>query len=292
MRIDLEGNKAHLKWNPTFIEAVLEHIMQLTEKDRVHQQPGEWFFYLGGYKIDKREKDPTHEDCLYGWFESVRIGFTTNLRRLSTMDIRPNPKEKDESEIHKTFFYFRLKDGLLLLDTYFDNIVTHRRIESYLASKAEDVFQKFKIKYITFHNLISKGFLEKLRNFEVIRLAQIRLNVQSETPYDTQDAIGSLQEISRSTNANYLDITMGRSHARKHGLLVRELKKALELIMRDRRQVISGTVEGTRNDGGPPTIKLKGIEEKFKKQFGVDGYGEVLSEPMFAYMIDIGNKHD
>lgn len=283
--------EVELKWKPEFLEEIFEFIMKLSEKERVEEKPGEWFFYLAKYTLDKREKDPTHEDCIYGWFESVRIGFRTNLKQLSTMKTRPNPKAPDESEIMRTYFYFRLKDGLLLLDSYGNNVVTYKRVEAYLKNKAPTVFQKHNVYYLSFYHLISKGFLEQLQNFEVIRLAQIRLKVSSDAQYDTSDAIGSLQHMSQYTYSNYVDITMGRKNARKNGLMVNRLREILNKIIRNNQEVISGTIQGTRNDGGPSTLKLKGIEEKYPKNFEVDGAGEVLSEPIFAFMIDIGNNH-
>lgn len=286
-----DGKVVQLKWRPDILVETFSNIMSLDLKNRVLDKRGEWFFYLANLKVDKREQDPSHKDCLYGWFESAKIGLRTDLLRRSTMSTRANPKEEDESEKRKTHFYLRLLDGFFLLDSYNNNIVTHRRIESYLENMAKSTLERLGVRHITFVNLVDEGFLEELGKFDVIRLAQVRLKIQSKEQYDTSDAIGRLQELSRPTYANYMDIVIGRLYARKRGMIARHVDSFLRTIMRNREEVIGGTIQGTRSDGGPPELKLNGIEKKYKENFKTDEFGEVLSEPVFEYMINIGNTH-
>lgn len=287
--VNAAGNQAQLAWKPDFAEAAFAHIMTLPEEGRVYVSTNEWFFYLADLKIDKRENDPTHEDCIYGWFEGVRIGFITDLKRLSTMTTRTNPKERDESEIRRTYFYLRLRDGLLLLDNFKENVVTYKRLEAYLSEKAPKIFSDYGIRYLAFVHKISTGFLEELEKFDIIRLAKIRLNLTPDSQYDTHDAIGSLQQLSIPTYANYIDLVLGRKNARKRGLITSALRGLLQKVL-DKQHVVSGTIEGARSDGGSPTLKLHGVEEVHRKNFPKDDKGEVLPEPMFEYMIELGNK--
>ncbi|MEG6512437.1 hypothetical protein V6C32_10985 [Desulforamulus ruminis] len=291
MTYSKERKTAELKWYPDLIESFLTGLMLLEEENRIMDKRDEWFFYLANVKVDKRKNDPTYEDCILGWFESVKIGFRTNLKKRSTLAIRSNPKAPDESETRKTHFYFRLRDGLFLLDNYSNNVVTSKRLETYFTEKFELVFGNKNVRHITFSNLVNQGFLEELEKFNVIRLAQIRLKIQSTEPYDTGDAIGSLQEMCRPTNANYLELVVGRKNARKNGLSPSYLKRYLQKLMGNHQEIVSGTIQGSRTDGGSPIVKLKGIEERFSNSFEVAADGEILSEPMFAYMIEIGNNH-
>jgi len=288
---DKEENILEVNWKPDIIEKIFNHIINLDKKERVQIKEGEWFFSLENMKIDKKEI-PGDEDCLYGWFEGVRLGLRTDLKSLSTLTTRENPKKPDESETQRTYFYFRLKDGLFLLDTYSGNVVTVRRLENYLEEKAQPIFKKYNIRNIVFHHRINKGFLEELDKFDVIRLAKVRIKIQDKNEYDTKDAIGYLKEISRRTYANYLDIVVGRRKAKKRGLIIPNLKEFLQKLLENRQEIVSGIIEGSRSDGGPKTLKLDGIEEKHKEKFLVDEKGEVLPEHMFEFMIEMGNKKE
>lgn len=286
------GDQAQIGWEPKMIEEALSFIIGLPEKERVLTKNDEWFFHLSNVNIDKRDKDPSFEDCIYGWFECVRIGFITDLRQLSTMKTRLNPKRKDESEIRRTYFYFRLRDGLLLLDNYRDNVITPRRLEEYLLNIAETVINKYGVRHITFVPIVSTGFLEELGKFDLIRLARIRLKIKPNVEYNTEDGIGAIQKQSAATYANYLDLVLGRKNARKHGLVIEAVKVFLRKILQQQDQVLLGTIEGDRSDGGPKVLKLSGVEEKHKQDFSVDEKGEVLTEQMFGYIIELGNAHN
>lgn len=274
-----------------FIEEVLQKIMANPLKQRVYDSSGEWFFYLDNVTVDKREKDPTHQDCIHGWFNWVRIGLRTELTKRSTMGTRENPKEEDESETHRSYFYFRLKDGLFLQDGHSKSVVNHKRVEDYLFKMAPEVYAKYNIRYLSFSHLVSQEFLAELSKYSVIRSARIRLQVTDDATPTSDDFIGQLENNSRSVYANYFDLMVGRKNARKRGLKAKKLGEMLSFFMRDNKKVISGTIEGSRDDGGPDTIKIKGTEEKFKGTFLVDNLGEILQEQMFPRMITIGNSH-
>ena len=273
-----------IKWSPSIVSEIFEYIMSLDERERGEDSPGEWFFYLGGVRFDMK-------GCIYGWFESVRTDIRTDLRRRSTMATRKNPKNEDEGEVRRTHFYFRLSDGLFLLDSFGTGFVTNRRVEEYLASKAKIVFEKHGIQYIQFANLVDKGFLDKLDKFEVLRVAQIKLKVEQKAQYDEEDAIGHLQSQSQEFEANYLNVDIGKSRAKKRGMNVQKVAGFLRQLMKNRSEIISGTIEGIRSDGGSPKLKLKGIEEKYPKTFNTDSNGEVLSEDVINYIMEIGLNH-
>lgn len=279
-----------LKWDAGLVTSVFQRIVTLPETDRVMAKPDEWFFYLA--KLENRTGSASGgEACMVGWFESVRMGLRTHLKRLSTMTTRPNPKAPDESEIRRTYFYLRLCDGLFLLDSYGGNVVTSVRLQDYLREKDGTGFKKAGIQLISFEPLVDPGFLDQLYKFDVIRLATVRLSVEQNEVYDESDAIGTLQSRSRVINANYMDVVIGRKNARKNGLLPNKLREFLEEILRRKPQVVSARIVGTRSDGGSPELKLDGIEEKHRVKAELDAYGEALPEHMIQCMIDIGNVH-
>lgn len=291
--VNATGDQAQIRWIPDFTEEVFTHINLLPLADKVKSSTGEWFFHLEDLRIDKNPNDPQHEDCIYGWFEGVRLGLRTDLRRLSTMGTRTNPKNNDESEEERTYFYLRLRDGLLLLDTHFDSVVTINRLVEYLKEKAHPVYVRHGVHYLTFIPYISQGFLEQLNNFQVIRMASIRLRVRPTNVAEGQnhDAIDSLNSLSTPTNAKYVDLILDRKHAKRNGLNISGLRTFFEGFLNRGEEVVAGVIKGSRNDGGSPEIKLRGIEEKHRSEFPTDAQGEVLHSPMFEYMIEIGNHH-
>lgn len=272
-----------LVWDPGFVENVFDHIYALPQEARVLDREGEWFFFLH----ELRKTTSNKVTFLYGYFNAVRLGVRTDLQARSTLQTRKNPKAEDESETRKTFFLLRLSDGLLLLDSYANNVVTNKRLTEYLKLTALEVFKTSDIAGISFNNLMDTGFLEDLEKFDMIRLARVRLSLKSSNYASESDAIELCKEMAVPTNANYMELVVGKKHAKKHGLSFDHLKAWLIRLMRDKQDVIGGVIEGTRSDGGSPTLKLNGIEEKHREEFDTDELGEVLQEQMFDYMINL-----
>lgn len=291
----LQNNMMHSFWDPNIIEAIFDELIARPKAELVEDKKDEWFFYLASVSKNK-ESISGNEPYIFGWFEWVRLGLRTDLLRTdllsrSTLEPRENPKGPDESEVNRTYFYFRLRDGLFLLDRTFGSIITANKITTYIENKCKELLERNGIKYVSLSHFIAQGFLEELTKFDSVRLAQIRLRVSEKKHYDESDAIGFLQEKSRISNANYIELTVGRKNARKHGLIVENLKNLLMKLMQNSEDVIAGVIEGSRSDGGPPRLTLRGIDEKFPSKFKTDLYGEVLKEHMFEYMIEIGNHH-
>lgn len=287
MKYSETGETAEIIWDSSLLEEVFKYIKGLPEKKKVMEKKEEWFFYLADYQ---NKTDNVGNSYIRGYFEWVRIGYLADLKRLSTLKTRPNPKNPDESEIHKTFFYIRLKDGVLLLENYKDNVITAKRMQDYFKEKAKPVYEKSRIHYINFLNRVSKGFLEKLTHFGVIRLAKLRLSMESNEQYDTSDAIGVLQETTRPAEPNYIDIIIGKKNARKNGLLPGPLKDILNKLMTNRERIKAGIIEGASTSGDPLSLSLNGIEERYIGTFNTNDKGEILETEMYDFLMKTGTK--
>jgi hypothetical protein len=287
---DAETNEVEAGWksktSSKVICDVFEHIMTLPEEKRTLRDVNlDWIMYLNDVKFLKKNFD-NPEACIKGYFYSTTDGLRTSLIDINTLAKEQNQKKPGQNELRKTHFYIRMSDGLFLLDSYSSNVATNSRIETYILHFAKDILTKNKIIRLSFEKLLSQGFIDKLNNFEVINLAQLRVKIGPELKYDKTDAMGHMQDDAKVVRASQVDITLSYPRTRKEGMLPVPLANLLKKYM-NRDGIIAGTIKGKPLPGNQPILKFKGAEEKYSKRFEVDAEGEVLTEVIFEHMLKL-----
>lgn len=272
-------------WNKETSKALillLNKIKDLPFDEKLLKGPNDnpWTMYLESIVLE----DSVSPTYLKGFFYSTKDGLRTKLLNSDTNEISDNPKKPGQNEMRTTCFALRFEDGLFLLGDYGDNVVTSTKISEYLAN----FLDKFKndlnlsIQQIQLHNLISKEFLEKLNSFK--KLNQLELTIDTTQINGTDDAISTLNNETQIINQGKLVLRLEKKD--KTGLSFEGLRNWVSSIMQ-KHPVIQGKIKGRPTPGSPRELRLKGINEKYLRSFGVDSYGEVLMEPLYDSIVKI-----
>lgn len=281
------SNGVQFGWGADSVNDLIELLQTITalpleEKCLKDTNYAEWTMYLEKFEVDNIE-NPTY---LKGYFYSTKDGLRTSLQNFDTGQIKTNPKEPGDNEIRTTCFAFRAKDGLFLLADYYDNVVTSSRISDYFNLFFKSLRNDLNVEQISFENLVSKEFLEKLNSFERINSLEITVDTTRRKD-EIDDAISTINE--ELADLNQGKVTLVIQRADKYGLV----KEGISTWVSDKlnkHTIIQGRIIGKPHPGNPRIASLKGVNEKYEQRFSVNMEGEVLLEPMFDFIISIINN--
>lgn len=275
----LQNNTVIQSWQSHYgsiVETILREIQSLPPTQAVEQRSGEWFFYLKDVRIHRNPTNPAN-DYICANFNWVKLGLRTEWQKLSTMETRPNLKDQDESELQKAHIYIRLRDGFVLLEST-GHIVTPRRIEGYLINKAQCTASQNNIQQVVLHEIVRPDIIREINNMSMIRLARIRLKVESGANYNTNHVFGQLQDWARPGDTNYVDIIAGRENARTDGVDNSWVVRLMRDYVIGKPDIKQAVIEGNRDDGTPDKVRLTGAEQRYYNKFDVDATGQILTE--------------
>lgn len=275
------GNRMILGFDTEFLKEALEHIISLTSDKKEESKKDEWFFYLDHVEESKDKQ------FLYGWFKGARIGTKIPLIMQGTFQERDNPKHRNEGERMKTHFVLRMKDGLFLLESFFGNVVTPRRIEEYIQNRYSETFEREKIHHITLKSLLNPNFIQKINDFQTIKFARIKVMVEPGR-YGQNEAVSTMQRQAEPTLANYAMLQIGIDRKR-YGMNKDAIVAWIRDKLSDRQHILAARIEG-KMAGEDSHIDLKGIEERYTCKVQRNNFGDVLSEDVLKHMIEIGRS--
>jgi len=268
-------------WDAEKIKNLMGMLIKLPELNRRSVDPNsEW-----SMQLEKCEIDPLKPNIIFGYFHSTKQGLRTKVQHIETGDTKDNPKLPGYNEIRTTCFTLRLTDGLFLLADYGDNVASTARIARYLTQFGKELCPEINLSGIQFDNLISKDFLDKLNSFQRINTLEILIDSKSELK--TDDAIGTLQEELSDVKQGKIQIILQRgdnptlSSKGVYDWVKNKMKKHI---------ILQGKIKGKPSPGNPKELRLTGMEEKYQNKFPTDRDEEVLTEPLFEFIIKLAEE--
>lgn len=267
-------------WDAAKVKKLMQEIIALPELRRRSVEPGEWSMHL-----EKCEIDPLKPNIMTGYFHSTKQGLRTKVQHLETGDVKDNPKPPGYNEIRTTCFAFRFTDGLFLLADYGDNVASTARISQYLTSFGKTLCPDMNLSGIQFDHLISKEFLEKLNSFQRINTLEIVIDAKAEQ--GTDDAIATLNEELSDIQQGKIQLILQRGD--NPSLSAKGIYDWFKNKMK-KHVILQGKIKGKPSPGHPKELRLTGMEEKYPQKFPIDKEEEVLTEPLFEFIIKIAEE--
>ncbi len=270
------------KWDAKSFKDVMLKLYQLDKQDRKRRYSG-WFMYLEDLKV-------SGTTSLSGRFRYAEYGYKGKWVHADSMEERDNDKSLREGEEQYVYFYFRLSDGLLLLQG--DMKVTRSKVEDYISNIGKEKLKNSGYDNIAIRTLLREDFHKEIEKLDLVKLIEVEIQTEKTSSYENEAVIEAKRQAAE-VEANYASVIL-RSKYRQQGL--KNIGQYLEGFKpRGSKTVASGVknikVIGDQN-GELRRVYLDKIAEKYTRDLETDENKQLKKERVHTALNGIGEMRE